>query len=451
MPIRTIHVTSGNYAIEQEKTSILQAFLGTCLGIVIFDRKNKIGGLIHILLSEPVSKLSTDYPEKYASTGIPIFIDKMINLGAEIENMTAYIAGGALVGPVSEQDMVLDIGGRTAEVANSILRKKGIKIEYSETGGFFSCCLELNLKNFICTIKPLSYDDKKEHSFKTPGQKEILKAVDKLQPIPQVALKILRLLNDEVYDIKKIASEVRQDQVISAKILKLCNSSYFSIRRKIESIDDAIIVLGLNQLVKVVITNSVKQYFSQSSSGYSLCKGGLFHHAIGSAAIAEMIAIKTKTVPSGIGYTAGLIHDIGIVVLDQYAKDVKPFFYRELQKDKNILTMEKELFGITHVQVGEKLAEKWNFSKLLTDSIRYHHYPENAFKDSKDLVNILYISDLIMTRFNAGINIGTIHTDDIEKKFNEIGLSIEQLPELVELIPTGDPLKLGEGLQSFKS
>ena len=348
---------------------------------------------------------------------------------------------GALVGPVSEQDMALDIGGRTAEVATAIIKESGIKIEYSETGGFFSCCLELNIKDSTCAVKPINETSNEQPDFVPPGGKEILRAVDELQPIPQVALKILRLLGEDEYNIKKIAYEVRKDQVISAKIIQLCNSSFFSMRRKIESIDDAIIILGLNQLIKIVITSSISKYYSQSSSGYSLCKGGLFHQAIGSASIAEAIAIKTKKISSGVAYTAGLIHDIGIAVLDQYVKDAKPFFYRELERDSCILSMEKNLFGITHVEVGEKLAIKWNFTELLTDSIKFHHSPEKAVKN-RDIVNILYVADLIMTKFNAAISIGEVNTEDIENKFDEIGLSIEQLPELVELIPTGDAIRI---------
>ncbi len=436
MNLQKFHVASGSFVIDKNKPLILQAFLGTCVGVVIVDRVNKIGGMIHILLPEPVSLEDPDYPEKYATTGLPLFIDEFYNSGSHKENMFAYVAGGALVGPVNNQDIALDIGGRTAEKAIEILKNEGIKIEHSETGGFFTCSLNLNMESFDCSVSPIIQykSEKSDVVFEHPTDEDIETAVENLQPIPQVALKILRLLDEENYNVKDIALEVRKDQVISAKILQLCNSSLFGIRRKIESLDDALIILGLNMLVKIVVTTSVKQYYKQSSSGYSLCKGGLFHHAIGSAYIAEKIAKKIKGIPQGAAFTAGLLHDIGIVILDQYFETATPFFYRELQNHKTILATEKKVFGITHAEAGYKLAKKWNFPDILSDSIKHHHNPESS-PSNKVLVNIINIADLLMARFNAGMKFGTVEINEMKSRLNRIGLTMDHLPELVDFIP----------------
>jgi chemotaxis receptor (MCP) glutamine deamidase CheD len=114
--------------------------------------------LIHLLLPEPVSAGSQDRPEKYATTGIPVFLKQLLDMGATRENMKAVVAGGALVGPLTSQDMSLDIGGRTTENAYIALHNAGIAIERAETGGFFTCCIQLDMQRWECSIQPAGFD-----------------------------------------------------------------------------------------------------------------------------------------------------------------------------------------------------------------------------------------------------------------------------------------------------
>ena len=119
------HIASGQIRTGKKQAVILQAFLGTCLGVALYDKTTKTGGMIHILLPEPPGFSAPECEEKYASTGLPILIRQMKELGAAPQNIEATIAGGALVGPISQQDMHLDIGGRSQEVATAILSGGG--------------------------------------------------------------------------------------------------------------------------------------------------------------------------------------------------------------------------------------------------------------------------------------------------------------------------------------
>ena len=117
-------VASGSYKISRKKPEIMQAFLGSCVGVTLCDREAGIGGLIHLLLPEPPSIDLTWYPEVSAATGMPIFIDELCRQGARKERLQACVAGGALIDPVSQADLTLDIGGRTAEMVQYILQNE---------------------------------------------------------------------------------------------------------------------------------------------------------------------------------------------------------------------------------------------------------------------------------------------------------------------------------------
>ena len=188
----TEHIAAGQFKTGKKQKEIYQAYLGTCLGVALYDKSSNIGGMIHILLPEPPAIAAPEYPEKYASTGVPLLINELIKLGARPENLKATIAGGALVGPVSQQDINLDIGGRSTEIVTSFFESIGIKIAKSETGGFFTCTLELNMATGQTNIKPAWENTyKTTDDFSKPSIENINNTIKDLKAIPQTALKIL--------------------------------------------------------------------------------------------------------------------------------------------------------------------------------------------------------------------------------------------------------------------
>ncbi len=431
------HVAAGQFKSGKKQTNIYQSYLGTCLGVALYDDKTHIGGIIHILLPEPPTMSTIDSPEKYASTGLPLLINELIKLGAKPENLKASIAGGALVGPISQQDMNLDIGGRSADIATAIVKTHGIKILKSETGGFFTCTLELDMNTGDTCIKPAwEYTAKNKTNFKAPSLDDIFSTIEQLKPIPQTALKIFRMFQTSRHHVTEITDELAKDQVLSGQTLKLCNSALFAGMVKIETLKDAVLLMGEEMLVKTVITAAVNTYYDQTGvSGYSLCKGGLFFHAVGVATLSEKIALKLESPLLKIAYTAGLLHDIGKVVLDQYVADSTPLFFRRLtQKNESFLDSEKKLLGITHCEAGGILAKKWQFSDALSKVIQYHHTPTKAGKQ-KDLVNIIHLADFIMEKFSTGFDLERMQPEDFISALNHCGFTAQDIPELVDAIP----------------
>ena len=439
----TYHIPSGSYHIGKRQPTLLQAFLGSCVGVSICDPHADVGGMIHLLLPDPVTPGSDFQPERYASTGLPIFLEALVDAGAALKNMQAVVAGGALVGPVSQQDLSLNIGGRTADVAKNILSDQKVHVKHSETGGFFACSLQLSMENWESRIEPvgfsrLSSDDEPPV---VPDQNDIIRAAEYIQPIPQVALKILRMLDEEEFNIDKIATEVQKDQVICAKTLQLCNSALYAKKQKIESLSHALAFLGHELWVKLVISASVQNYFETYNQGYSLCKGGLYHHAVGTAATAEKLAKFTGKAQAPIAYTAGLMHDIGKVVLDQFVNSTFPLFYRNMNNEnQNLIETEKRILGVDHTGVGAELAELWAFPDSLKEAIQFHHSPESSTR-YPDLAHIIYLADLLMSRFNTGLEIERLNTQTFDKRLEFLGLDKSRFADIVDLIP-GEVLRL---------
>jgi putative nucleotidyltransferase with HDIG domain len=163
----------------------------------------------------------------------------------------------------------------------------------------------------------------------------------------------------------------------------------------------------------------------------------LYHHAIGTAIIAEKIADYTGSAKPGLAYTAGLLHDIGKVVLDQAIDSAYPLFYRRLMEgEHNFSEAENEILGVDHTQVGENLARRWSFPESLCDVIRHHHRPEKATRH-RELAHVVYLADLLMTRFHSGLELERLNTESLATRLETIGLTTEKFPHIVDLIPIG--------------
>jgi putative nucleotidyltransferase with HDIG domain len=430
-------VASGDYVVGGAKAEILEAFLGTCVGVTICDRQANVGGLLHLLLPEPTGIDKLWQPTVYATTGLPVFLKALLDAGASRERLEACVAGGALVGPLSELDLNLNIGGRTAEIVEEFLSQEKIPVQKTETGGFFTCCLSLNLQTWESHIEPLGQAHMSAPSgeFKKPTPDEIDRSVEEVRPIPQIALKIIQMVRDHNRSFKDIAKEVRQDQVLSAKIIRLCRSALFGMKWEVDSIDRALVMLGEKRFLQMVVSASAEDFYPLNGNGYSLCKGGLYKHALGTAMISEGLANFTGKVPPDIAYTAGLLHDIGKVVLDQYITRAYALFYRRTQVDGvNITAAERELFGISHTEVGGRMAARWSLPAILSDVITYHHHPEQATV-SPELAHLVYLADLIMSRFMVGHELERLDTDGLASRLERLGISPSRFPVIIDGIP----------------
>jgi putative nucleotidyltransferase with HDIG domain len=430
------HVPAGTLHVSDKRPLVLQAYLGTCVGVALHCASSGLGGIIHLLLPEPVSAHSHDQPEKYATTGLPLLIQALLDAGARLESLSASLAGGALVGPLRQEDLDLDIGGRTVEAAKKILNDADIEIVQSETGGFFTCCLNLDLRSGQAHIEPAGQSKLHPHSnLQLPDKQSIENAIQQLKPIPQVALKILRLVNQNKYDIDPIAKEIQKDQVITARMLQLANSAMFGAKRRITSLDHAVVYLGQDMMVKIILSAAIQGYFAQSSMGYALCKGGLYHHSVGCALVSEALARKTQSEDPTKAYTAGLLHDIGKVVLDQHVTSAYPLFYREIiEKGEDILSIESHLLGIRHTEVGALLAHKWSLPRILTQVIEHHHHPHEC-AESDPLCVTVYLADLLLSRFHAGLEIERLDTRSLTELMASIGLTRDDFADLVDAMP----------------
>lgn len=235
----------------------------------------------------------------------------------------------------------------------------------------------------------------------------IIQNVEQLPSLPDVVSKIVNMVNDPDVSFKHVADEIAKDQAITANILKLCNSAYFSKGKEISSIDRAIVILGLKEVKDIVVIATTKSVLNKVIVGYDLARGELWKHGVAVAMLAKKIATEcNQKAIADIAFTGGIIHDVGKTVLALFVQSTfKEILNTVTEKSITFQEAEKVVMGFDHQQIGEQVAIKWKFPKVLQSIVRYHHEPMNAPDDHKMIVSIVHIANTLCLM--AGIGIGS--------------------------------------------
>jgi putative nucleotidyltransferase with HDIG domain len=257
----------------------------------------------------------------------------------------------------------------------------------------------------------------------------ILKSTIQLPPFPAVIQKVLQLIDDPNSSARGVVDVIQYDQAITANVLKVCNSAFFGARRPIHTLREALVRIGFNELMEIILSRSSLQFISKACPGYGLEKGDLWRHSVSCALLSQILAKRIHEEPSPILFTAGLLHDIGKVLLSDYVQDNFEAIKRNvLEEGHSFSEAEKLVLGINHAELGGIICERWQFPKIIVSVIRYHHAPSSASEDQK-IVQRIYLCDLValMTGIGGGADGLYYHADnEIIGKFKLDERDIEQ-------------------------
>jgi len=231
---------------------------------------------------------------------------------------------------------------------------------------------------------------------------EKLERIPDIPTLPNVVIKVNEMLRDEDTSIQKLTKIIENDQAMVAKILKLVNSTFYGFRAKIKNIPHAVIILGFNTLRNAIVSVSIVKAFSgkEGIEGFEITD--FWKHSVAVAVTCRYLAEQTKLDAPNDCFIAGLLHDIGKVVLSQNFTELFVKVWNLVKKDDlSFNEAEKELLPVTHCQIGGYLAEKWQFPRTLVESTTYHHSIKKTVTDLNQLI-IIHTADTIVNSYNPG-------------------------------------------------
>ena len=236
-------------------------------------------------------------------------------------------------------------------------------------------------------------------------EKELLKkkiqSIIQLPALPAIAIEIINMVEDPRTSASMLGRVISKDQVLTAKVLKIANSPFYGFSRKIATIDFAIIVLGFDTLKEVVMSVSLISSLSKKLTR-EFNSRQFWDHSIACGVIARALARNHGYRVIGEVFIAGLLHDIGILIINQYLFNEYKEIVKLIKQEKiSLEDAEMRVLGVTHGEIGSWLAEKWNFPGQLVDTIAYHHHPIQS-EQYREIVSIIHMADVLCQKLDNG-------------------------------------------------
>ena len=204
---------------------------------------------------------------------------------------------------------------------------------------------------------------------------DLADGLEDLPSLPAVVMELLGAIEQEDIDISVLARKVALDQALTAKTLRLANSSSFGLQVKVTTIQQAMTFLGFQTTRNLITAAAMTGCFPTGRCpGFS--DKAFWRHSVATAACARVLARRVRF-NQDYAFTAGLLHDIGrLVLVTRYPEHYQAVLARRSRDDRELLAAERAVIGIDHVAAGVALAEYWNFSDTMRQAIEWHHAPE---------------------------------------------------------------------------
>lgn len=218
------------------------------------------------------------------------------------------------------------------------------------------------------------------------SKEEVLGKLHQLPSMPVVIQEIIASFNNENLDSNALAEMIARDQGLSAKVLRVANSPFYGLPRKIASIKDAVMVMGFNAVRSLVLSAGIVNAFPTRPDGV-FDRQAYWKHCFRVAGYARALEQSLQLEPE-MAFTAAMFHEIGQLVLDTCIPDE---YSQVLQQQKSsglaLAVIEQREFGFDHAEIGAEMSKRWNFPSEIEHAIRHWAKPDHApFKPLNGLV-----------------------------------------------------------------
>jgi HD-like signal output (HDOD) protein len=278
---------------------------------------------------------------------------------------------------------------------------------------------------------PATPEDSKPDILSGEALKEkIVRSVGDLPPMPQAIFKAREILQDPNSSIKELAEVLESDPAIAAKVLQMANAPYYGMSGKVSSLQSASVVLGQKTIGELLTMAGASNVLGNTLEGYGLEAGFMWRHSLGVAFASRKIASMKHPSLTNDAFTAGLIHDVGKLVLDPYIVERKKTFESFMEDgQKTFLEAERAILGFSHSEIASELCKVWGVPASLAKAIQFHHDP--ALSNNDPLTYIIHTADALAMMTGLGLGVDGILYQLDQNAPLVLGLGEEETSEIM--------------------
>ena len=227
------------------------------------------------------------------------------------------------------------------------------------------------------------------------GLHQLVERISDVSTLPPMFARIVAVANDPAASAVDLKGVVEQDPPLATKLLKTVNSACFGLRTPTSNLQSAISLLGFNAVRNLALTVSVSELFQEESTAGGYSRRRLWEHMVSTALCARMIARRTAFAQFEDAYLGGLLHDIGMVMLDQHDHDRFGRAVAAVTPARRLCTCEQEILGFDHAELGALVLGGWRFPQLILECIRWHHSPHRSNEDARMTASAVALADFL--------------------------------------------------------
>lgn len=226
---------------------------------------------------------------------------------------------------------------------------------------------------------------------------ELADNFNSIKTLPHVAIRLTKMISANVGTSAEYEKIIRYDPILVMRLFKLVNSAIFSLREKVESINEAMVYIGLDNLRNMVVVEALKDIFKDNIDGAFFSRKKLWLHCVSMAICAKMIAERVFGEKGEDAFLCGLLHDIGIIIEDQAAPELFTEMLKNYDRSMPFIEHEKIVIGVNHCETGFWLSRDWKLPAHVQFGIRDHHFVKDL-SDPSCLTGIIQLAELLVTR-----------------------------------------------------
>lgn len=207
-----------------------------------------------------------------------------------------------------------------------------------------------------------------------PTAKGLLNKFSTVKTLPHITFQLTKLISDENSTMQDFEKMIKMDPTLVLRILRGANSPYYGLRQKVNSISRAVVVIGINNLRNMIVTEGLKSLFKGNNSKNPFSRNRLWLHCAAVSICSQMIMERIFGLNGEDAFLCGILHDIGMIVEDQTASDLFSKVCNTYDESSNSITdYEKEIVGTDHCEIGHLLAKDWQLPIDVQEGIQFHH------------------------------------------------------------------------------
>jgi HD-like signal output (HDOD) protein len=265
---------------------------------------------------------------------------------------------------------------------------------------------------------------------KSPQQ--VVQSIGELAVLPQVVMKVLDMTSNTRATTQELEEVIGQDQALTSKVLTLANSSYYGLPRRVSSLREAVMFLGFRVVRNIAMTASCYNIFIGKSDSQSLLKRRIWKHSVDTSLLTRLVCAYAPDVVPDEAFAAGLLHDIGKTVLEQYYPQA---MLQVVQTAERLgirhHEAEEQILGFNHADVGLALAIQWNLPIALGEALGYHHCI-SAASAAPRLVAVVAVASEVSNMLEDGAGDEQWEMYVREDALQTLGISTQQMEALLQ-------------------